>query len=66
MGDFPVTHSFSHEMKHEKPRDDDATPRRIMTATEVAAYFKVHLTKIYKLLIRSRKFVDYSDALYQT
>jgi excisionase family DNA binding protein len=37
-------------MKHEKPRDDDATPRRIMTATEVAAYFKVHPTTIYKLL----------------
>ena len=36
-------------MKHEKPRDD-ATSRRIMTATEVATYFKVHPTTIYKLL----------------
>jgi excisionase family DNA binding protein len=41
-------------MKHEKPRDDDATPRRIMTATEVAGYFKVHPTTIYKLLKRGK------------
>ncbi len=41
-------------MKHEKPRDDDATPRRIMTANEVAAYFKVHPTTIYKLLRRGK------------
>jgi len=36
-------------MKHEKPRDDDATPRRIMTATEVAEYVKVNRDTIYEL-----------------
>jgi excisionase family DNA binding protein len=40
-------------MKHEKPRDD-ATPRRFMTVAEVAAYFQVHPTTIYKLLRRGK------------
>ena len=35
-------------MKHEEPRDD-ATPRRFMTAAEVAEYFNVSLITIYKL-----------------
>ena len=35
-------------MKHEKPRDD-ATPRRIMTATEVADYLNVHKGTIYRM-----------------
>ena len=35
-------------MKHEEPRDD-ATPRRFMTAAEVAEYFKVGPITIYKL-----------------
>jgi excisionase family DNA binding protein len=44
---------FSHEMKHEKPRDD-FTARRFMTVAEVAAYFQVHPTTIYNLLRRGK------------
>ena len=29
---------------------DDATPRRIMTAPEVAEYLRIHLSTLYKLV----------------
>src|SRR5216683_5233704 len=38
---------FSHEMKHEKPRDD-ATPRRIMTVAEIAEYLKVQRVTVHR------------------
>ena len=31
---------------------DDATPRRIMTAPEVAEYLRIHLSTLYKLVRR--------------
>jgi excisionase family DNA binding protein len=33
---------------------DDATPRRIMTTTEVAEYLKVHQTTIYKMVAQGQ------------
>ena len=41
-------------MKHEKPRDDFATPRRFLTVAEVADYLQVSLPTVYRLARHGR------------